>query len=149
MGRKEEIQRVIEDMKKDGIPLNEWTYNTLISTHGLSLAEVWELFDEIEGENFSPNVVNYSNLINQCGLNNELEMIEKLLLEMETKGIEMNAKSHKSVTEAYHRCGRTDLSVDYILQLERERGVLLKDAVKVLLVHFKSDSLRSSIPHLL
>lgn len=145
VGRKEEIERVVEDMNKDGVPPVEASFNSRISTHGLSFAESWELFNEMKAKNISPTIVTYNILIDQCGFNNQLEMIEKILLEIKAKGIEMDPNFHKSVSEAYHRCGRTDLAVDYILQMKRERGVLLKGPVSVLLVLFKSETLRSSM----
>lgn len=111
--KREEMQRVLRDMNEQGLPLDHRVFNSLISTHRSPFEESWKFFNEMKARNVPPTIVTFNILINRCGYSRKWEMIEKILQEVEASGVETNPKFHISVSEAYQRCNRIDLAIEY------------------------------------
>ncbi|OIV92593.1 hypothetical protein TanjilG_07584 [Lupinus angustifolius] len=118
------IIALVDAMKRDGVPPDLYTYNTLISCcrRGSLYEEAVQLFDEMKLAGFRPDKVTYNALLDVFGKSRKPKEAMQVLREMESNGFSPTIVTFNSLISAYARGGLLEEALNLKTQM-MEKGI--------------------------
>ncbi|KAI5007672.1 hypothetical protein ZWY2020_008720 [Hordeum vulgare] len=102
-----DVVALVDSMKNDGIPLDRYTYNTLISCcrRGALYKEAAKVFDEMRAAGFEPDKVTFNSLLDVYGKARMHDEAIGVLKEMELGGCPPSVVTYNSLISSYVKDG--------------------------------------------
>ncbi|TFY66272.1 hypothetical protein EVG20_g4816 [Dentipellis fragilis] len=108
-----ETLAVMEDMKAMGVRPDVQTYNHVINAARFhDVAWTYDHMQALEKDDLYPNATTYALVIRKCCLDAKLEMVLRLLVEMEEKGLSPKLETAQAIIALAAKLGQPRLAID-------------------------------------